>query len=131
MCDIWRSFVAQRCLWELGSGLCFHGAEVVQERNEHDLMRDFEDEVAGYRWNKRFTSVLAAVRLQSEENAVAANLRACYEALVADGLFPAEELPLVDAWLADLPAPASKTGTLQGVEKGDRHLAANQDSRRN
>jgi hypothetical protein len=110
MCDIWRSFVAQRCLWELGSGLCFHGAEVVQERNEHDLMRDFEDEVAGYRWNKRFTSVLEAVRLDPDANAIAGNVRTCYEALVADGLFPVEELGLVDAWLADLPALVSQAG---------------------
>jgi len=44
MTDIWRSFVAQRCLWELGYGLVFHAAEVDQERNEHNLMRDFEDE---------------------------------------------------------------------------------------
>jgi hypothetical protein len=26
MTDIWRSFVAQRCLWELGQGLVFHAA---------------------------------------------------------------------------------------------------------
>ncbi len=75
-CDIWRSFVAERCLWELGSGLCFHSAEVVQERNQHDLMRDFEDEVAGYRWNKRFTSVLEAVRLDPDANAIAGNVLA-------------------------------------------------------
>src|SRR6185369_14227560 len=51
MTDIWRSFIAQRCLWELDLGVVFHGAEVAQERNQHDLMRDFADEVPGYTRN--------------------------------------------------------------------------------
>ena len=29
MTDIWRSFIAQRCLWEFGCGLVFHTAEVL------------------------------------------------------------------------------------------------------
>ena len=43
MCDIWKSFVAQRCLWELDMGIVFHAPEVYQDRNVHDLMRDFRD----------------------------------------------------------------------------------------
>jgi hypothetical protein len=102
MCDIWRSFVAQRCLWELGAGLCFHGPEVVQERNVHNLFRDFEDEIPGYRFNKRFASVLSRLHLCPGPEGVTQNLRRCYGALVADGRFPPEELKLVDAWLHDL-----------------------------
>jgi hypothetical protein len=30
MCDIWKSFVAQRCLWELNLGVAFHSPEVNQ-----------------------------------------------------------------------------------------------------
>jgi hypothetical protein len=45
MTDIWRSFVAQRCLWAVGQGVAFHASEVAQARNQHNLMRDFEDEV--------------------------------------------------------------------------------------
>ena len=33
---------------------------------------------------------------------VGPNLRACYAALVAADILPADELPLVDAWLADV-----------------------------
>ena len=102
MTDIWRSFVAQRCLWELGLGLVFHAAEVVQERNEHDLMRDFNDEVPGYQRNRELARVLEATALQPGEAAVAANLRRCYEVLVEAGFFDRAELELVDAWCADL-----------------------------
>jgi hypothetical protein len=47
--DIWRSFIGQRCLWEIGEGVTFHSpSEVYQDRNEHDLLKDFEDEIPGY-----------------------------------------------------------------------------------
>ena len=102
MCDIWKSFIAQRCLWELGTGVVFHAAEVVQERNPHNLMRDFEDEVPGYLQNHRLAEILESVDLDSEITSVAANLRTCYSELVAKGVFPDKELPLVDAWIADV-----------------------------
>ena len=47
MTDIWRSFVAQRVIHQ-GHGILFHGRTVWQERNEHDLHRDFIDELPGY-----------------------------------------------------------------------------------
>ena len=102
MTDIWRSFIAQRCLWELGLGVVFHAAEVVQDRNEHDLMRDFNDEIPGYQRNRILVQVLADTPLQAGEGAVADNLMRCYEALVAQGFFASEELDLVKAWLAGL-----------------------------
>lgn len=102
MTDIWRSFIAQRCLWELGHGLVFHGPEVIQERNQHDLMADFEAEIPGYRQNRKLVQVLEGLELEPGEQAVAANLLQCYEALVGIELFPRQELELVNAWLQDL-----------------------------
>ena len=102
MTDIWRSFVAQRCLWEIDRGLVFHGAEAVQLRNPHNLLRDFKDEVPGYLENDRICTTLNGLPLARGQAAVGPNLRACYAALVAAGLIPPDELPLVDAWLADL-----------------------------
>ena len=102
MTDIWRSFVAQRCLWELGTGVVFHAPEVVQDRNPHDLMRDFSDEVPGYLNNRRIADILMALRLEGGPHQVGANLVRCYQALVSAGLFPKEELALVEAWLSDL-----------------------------
>jgi len=98
MTDIWRSFVAQRCLWTTGAGVVFHGAEVEQERNAHELIRDFRDEVPGYRDNTRIVALLERLALTDGAHH-ADNLRASYAALVAEGIFPADELALVDAWL--------------------------------
>ena len=102
MTDIWRSFVAQRCLWELGHGLVFHAAEVVQERNPHDLAKDFELEVPGYLHNASITGALGNLELRPGAGAVADNLIRCYESLVTGGHLPTEELDGVRAWLDDL-----------------------------
>jgi len=104
MTDIWRSFIAQRCLWEFGCGVIFHPPEVVQERNVHNLMRDFKDEVPGYLGNERFAAELGRVSLEPGHGAVGENLLRCYRRLVGSGFFEPRELPLVEAWLADLPA---------------------------
>jgi hypothetical protein len=102
MTDIWRSFVAQRCVWELNAAVTFHPPEVVQERNEHRLLKDFQDEVPGYLNNARICGVLAGLRLKPGKKAVAENLLRCYEALIQQNIFPDKEMPLVEAWLADL-----------------------------
>lgn len=107
MTDIWRSFVAQRCLWAMGTGLVVHTAEMFQDRNPHNLLRDFEQEIPGYLGNERIRAVLEALDLDSGEDAAGNNCLRCYEALVGAGLVPEAELPLLRAWLADF-------GRLQG-----------------
>ncbi len=102
MTDIWRSLVAQRCLWALGGAVTFHGPEVVQRRNVHNLLKDFEDEVPGYLANERIVQLLQELHLETGVEAAGANLVRCYETLIRQGIFPRQELPLVKAWLADL-----------------------------
>ena len=106
MCDIWKSFVAQRCLWALGAGVVFHAPEVVQERNPHDYLRDFHDEVPGYLQNTRIADILTGLDLAAGEAAVADNLLACYDALIREKIFPPAEWPLVQAWIKDCAAAA-------------------------
>lgn len=96
MTDIWRSFIAQRCLWELDEGVVFTSATVVQDRNEHSLMRDFEDEVPGYLRNDELRKVLEGCKLRPGDTV--ANLVRCYEALSENGFFKSEELALVRIW---------------------------------
>jgi hypothetical protein len=102
MTDIWRSFVAQRCLWEFDSGVVFHAPEVYQERNEHSLLRDFEAEVPGYLRNAKIVKTLDGLSLMPGVRNVSANLIRCYEALIAAGDFPKDELPLIISWCDDL-----------------------------
>ena len=73
-----------------------------QQRNVHNLMRDFEDEVPGYLNNKRIVDVLAVLNLKAGTANIPDNLRICYEKLISIGVVGREEMPLLDAWLTDV-----------------------------
>jgi hypothetical protein len=102
MTDIWRSFVVQRILWENGWHLSFHASTVYQQRNEHNLMRDFEDEISGYLKNSKIRDALTALDLRSGVRWHGENLRRCYGALVTMGAIGHQELPLLDAWITEV-----------------------------
>jgi hypothetical protein len=91
----------------------FHAPEVFQDRNRHDLDRDFADEVPGYTRNKEIADVLSRLQLKSGEEQIGDNLHCCYEALVAAGIFPSAELELVELWLEDLRLAGNKQGSVR------------------
>ncbi|MCO5248111.1 MAG: STELLO glycosyltransferase family protein [Chitinophagales bacterium] len=102
MTDIWRSFVAQRIAWENGWSILFHDATVWQERNDHDLMKDFEDEIPGYLNNTKICQGLAKLDLKGGRENILDDLVTCYEFLTESGFVGKEEMPLVKAWVNDL-----------------------------
>jgi len=122
MTDIWRSFVAQRCLWELELGVVFHGPEMFQDRNAHDLLRDFEQEVPGYLGNGRLCEVLEGTPLRLGGSQVGLNLHRCYLALISAGFVPAAELALIEAWLGDLERMGSSAAHSAGRSPGVARL---------
>lgn len=99
MTDIWRSFVAQRVAREYNWPLLFDEPTVWQERNDHSLMRDFEDEVSGYLNNAKIAERLDSLKLESDLGSIYNNVRQCYQALVDMGCIGEAELPLLDLWI--------------------------------
>jgi len=99
MTDIWRSFIAQRIGWTCGWSILFHNSTVRQERNDHSLMKDFEDEVSGYINNAQIVSTLSQLALKEGVEHIFENLIRCYQALVDLGVIGKEEMPLVRAWV--------------------------------
>lgn len=102
MTDIWRSFIAQICLYKLGKNIAFREATVFQVRNPHSLIRDFKDEVSGYLNNTRIIELLSGLTLSNLPNKTGENLRLCYEKLIEAEIIPQDELHLVDLWLEEL-----------------------------
>ena len=102
MTDIWRSFISQRIAWENNWSLLFHEPTVEQARNQHDLIRDFADEIPGYLRNAEICDTLARLQLQAGLEHLGENLLICYEALVSKNVFDPKELKLVEAWLSDI-----------------------------
>jgi hypothetical protein len=102
MTDIWRSFIAQRIMCENDWRLQFHSSTVYQERNEHDLMHDFADEVPGYLNNDRIRRTLEDLPMNCGVAAISDNLMKAYAALIKIGVIGEAETPLLEAWLADI-----------------------------
>ena len=99
MTDIWRSFIAQKCLWAIGQGVTFHSpAEVYQERNPHDLMKDFEQEIPGYLNNENICNILSGVKLSTD---TCENLFECYYWLARNNIFDRAEIDSVEKWIED------------------------------
>ena len=101
MTDIWRSFVALRILQAKGSGIAFHAPTVWQERNDHDLHRDFTDEVPGYTNNARIREDLNALPLDPGDS-IQHMMEICYATLIRHDWVGKEEEELLAAWLGDL-----------------------------
>lgn len=102
MTDIWRSYVAVRICWENGWDVLFHNATVWQERNAHNLMKDFADEIIGYQNNKAICERLQALVIKPGVEHIPANMVACYKEFIAMGLVGAQEMPLLEAWHSDM-----------------------------
>lgn len=104
MTDIWRSFVAQRIAWTCDWPILFHKSTVMQERNDHNLMKDFLDEQVGYEYNEAIMENLMHLSLKNGPSHIAENMLSCYKQLIQMGCIGEEELILLKAWLKDMDA---------------------------
>ena len=98
--DILRGLVAQPILWAAGLRLGFTSATVFQDRNPHDLLRDFEAEIPLYLHTETIVATVSAVVRSG--TSIEGNLVAAYEALSRAGFVDATEPTRVEAWLAEL-----------------------------
>lgn len=97
MTDIWRSFVAQRLLKHIGSNLAFHSATVWQDRNDHDLMKDFSDEIIGYQMNEAIAEKLIQIDLGTLP--LNAAVLKVWDGLYEMGIVTNTEMEIVGEWL--------------------------------
>ncbi|MFC4721178.1 STELLO glycosyltransferase family protein [Geojedonia litorea] len=102
MTDIWRSYIAQRIAWTCGWSVLFHNSTVRQDRNEHNLLTDFKDEVSGYTNAQQIYEHLLALDLKKGPEHIAANMTLCYQALIDLKLIGEAELELLALWLQDV-----------------------------
>lgn len=101
MTDIWRSFIAQRIAWTCGWPILFHQSSVYQERNDHNLMNDFRDEISGYNNNSQIYKSLKILNLKEGVENIPTNMIICYKKLIELKLIYPDELLLLDSWIND------------------------------
>lgn len=94
--DIWRGYIAERVLWELGSQLIFLSPCVYQKRNIHDFHKDFRQEIDLYLRAGELVEALKEVRISGS---VPAMLTRVYEHLVEKKFFKKSELVILREWL--------------------------------
>lgn len=100
--DILRGLVAQPIMWAHGYRLGFTEATLIQVRNPHDYIKDFESEIPCYLNPNR---VIAAVsRAIDSRVTVAENMRRAYAELAKENIVTTQELELLELWLLDIKA---------------------------
>ena len=102
MTDIWRSLIAQRIGWENNWLILFHGPTVSQQRNEHNIKKDFADEIPGYLHTENIQKILEGLSIKAGAKNIPGSMRLCYEQLANNGIVGQKELVLLEAWLDDL-----------------------------
>ncbi len=98
--DIVRGLIAQPLMWNDGFTLGFTPPTVVQERNPHNYLKDFQAELLIYLHSEEIAKISAETA--TKEKTMPENLMRVYEALHQKGLVPKEELDLLAAWTNDI-----------------------------
>ena len=102
MTDIWRSFVCQRILGASGIRWAYNSPIVFQDRNFHNLIKDFVDEIPGYINNSEIVDILEETTIKGGKANFAHDLTLLYSRLVENGFLQELELELLNAWLLDV-----------------------------
>jgi len=98
--DILRGLVAQPIMWLYNYQLGFTNATVIQKRNPHNYMEDFDSEIPMYRQcEKVIEKVSIAV---SAFKSIETNLYAAYEALLNENIVCEKEMLTLESWLKDM-----------------------------
>lgn len=96
--DILRGYIAQRLMWQHYLHAGFTHATVYQRRNPHDIMKDFEDEVASYLQLKGIIKILEKLNIGCDS---IKNMQEVYKALCKASFLSAEELEHLNLWIED------------------------------
>ncbi|RDV03145.1 DUF288 domain-containing protein [Undibacter mobilis] len=110
MTDIYRGYVAQRVAWANGWPMLFHAPTVFQDRNVHDFMQDFRQEIDGYLNYHAIQKAFDELPLKGGLDNIFDDMKACYTTFIRLGLLTEAELPLLNAWIDDLSAHWSVNG---------------------
>jgi hypothetical protein len=96
--DIWRGLIAQRHFAISGLKTQFRGGLGYQDRNEHDLLKDFVDEFEVHTSSRLLIEILESIHTLEQEEF----MRSVYSSMFTRGLVTQDELARLDSWLNDV-----------------------------
>lgn len=97
--DILRGLVAQPIMWQHGFQLGFTQATVIQKRNIHDFVKDFESEIPMYLHTEKVMELVT--KTISNGQSVEDNLYNAYLTLFKNEIVDSREIETLEAWLRD------------------------------
>ena len=98
--DILRGYIAQTIMHAKNIKWGFFESSSFQERNEHNIMNDFDSETLMYNQMSKILDIINSSI--SSSDSIETNLISCYEILHNKGIVQRNELNLVKLWLKDL-----------------------------
>lgn len=97
--DILRGLVAQSILWKFGLRLGIQEATVYQDRNVHNFMNDFNDEIPVYLNSTKIVPIVQKSIQQAKD--INEALLLAYRALISEKITENKELKLLNAWIGE------------------------------
>jgi len=98
--DIWRAYLTQKLLWDLGQLVAFAPAHVVHDRVAHDYLKDFQSEQDLYLKSTALVNFLA--KWTSDAPTLVERIEQLWAALYSRGFVELGDLKLAQAWIRDL-----------------------------
>ncbi|CAJ1408489.1 unnamed protein product [Effrenium voratum] len=121
--DIWRAYLTQKLLWDVGQVVSFVPPHVVHDRVAHDYLKDFQSE--GDLQLKSTALVTFLAHWSSDAPTLVERIEQLWGALYARGFVELEDLRLAQAWIRDLISvgydfPELELGKIMWVEADSR-----------
>eukprot|EP00927_Polykrikos_kofoidii_P085975 TRINITY_DN9494_c0_g1_i1.p1 TRINITY_DN9494_c0_g1~~TRINITY_DN9494_c0_g1_i1.p1 ORF type:complete len:500 (+),score=59.30 TRINITY_DN9494_c0_g1_i1:255-1754(+) len=98
--DIWRAYLTQKLLWDVGQVVAFTPAHVVHDRVAHDYLKDFQSESDLYLKATAMVAFLAGWK--TDAPTLVERLEQLWAALYSRGFVELGDLQLAQAWIRDL-----------------------------
>ncbi len=95
-CDILRTYIAQKCMWQYDKHFCYISPVVKQIRNDHDLTKDFLSEIPVYKHMFNIINeIFDSVQLNKEKH----DLLIIYNELLNKNIVQPEEITRINEFL--------------------------------
>lgn len=98
--DILRGIIAQPILWNFDYLVGFTQTTASHKRHEHDLMKDFYDEIPCYQNIKKVYDIV--LKTLDENITMEETLINCYKNLYNNGIVTQDEIEGVEVWVRDI-----------------------------
>lgn len=99
--DILRGYIALIACNFLNLGLTVSSPVVFQDRNEHNLLKDFEDEIPLYSFGGTFVNTLVSEFKAERPKSITQFMKRAYEIAKNLNIVSQDEFALLNAWLEE------------------------------